>query len=313
MDLLLNDLSLHDQLHDPITFKEAVSRIMSMRRIAIRSGFQLHSHRNILNRRVTPTTSLNQALQRLPRDQKRSILQWLTKRGPFWEDLARHNFDLYMDYRGEIVTETAVGEAAYCLAIGLNRALVSFAPSDWQLSPLYVRVVSDAATEVPVPNYWEIPELETALHKARPPLASWEQMERQSRREFQRLTFSAECFSNLSGQPFAPGVADRILARLKILNDLGGSVDAGGRRTPEGHRIYQAHFTGANAWFSDSSETEKRQFETDLTFIGPDGNPLFCAWHGKLNNPPYRIHFAWPVSHRVPLYIAYIGLKLTRR
>ena len=313
MDLLLNDLSLHGQLLDPITFKEAVSRIMSMRRTAIRSGFQLYSPKDILNRRVTPSTSLNQALQRLPIDQKRSILQWLTRRGPFWEDLARHDFDLYMDYRGEIVTETAVGEAAYCLAIGLNRALVSFAPSNWQLSPVYVRVVTDTTTEVAVPNYWETPRMEAALQEVRLPTDSWEQMERQSRREFQRLTFSAECFSNLSGQPFQPGVAARILARLRILNDLVGSVDAGGQRTPEGHRIYQEHFTGASAWFSDSSETEKRQFEKELTFIGPDGNPLFCTWHGKLNNPPYRIHFAGPVSHRVPLYIAYIGLKLTRR
>lgn len=313
MDLLLNDLSLHGQFLDPITFKEAVIRIMSLRRTAIRSGFQLHSPKDILNRRVTPSKSLNQALQRLPIDQKRSILQWLTKRGPFWEDLARHDFDLYMDYRGQIVTETAVGEAAYCLDIGLNRALVSFAPSNWQLSPVYVRVVSDIITEVAVPNYWETLELEAALQEARPPLDSWEQMERQSRREFQRLIFFADCFSNLSGQPFQPGVADRILARLRILNDLVGSVDAGGQRTPEGHRIYQEHFTGDSAWFSDSSETEKRQFERELTFTGPDGNHFFCTWHGKLYNPPYRIHFAWPVSYRVPLYVAYIGLKLTRR
>jgi len=313
MDLLLNDLSLHGQFLDTTTFKEAVSRIMSMRRIAISSGFQLHSPKDILNRPATPTTSLNQALQRLSKDQKRSVLQWLTRYGPFWEDLALHDSDLYMDYRGEIVTEMAVGEAAYCTSIGISRALISFAPSDWQLTPVRVRVVSEATTEVTVRNYWEVSGLEAALKEARPPVTSWEQMERLSRREFQRLTFSAECFSKLSGQPFGPGVAVRILARLRILDDLVGSVDVGGQRTPEGHRIYQEHFTGARAWFSDSSETEKRQFEKELTFIGPDGNPLFCTWHGKLNNPPYRIHFAWPVSHRAPLYIAYIGLKITRR
>ena len=222
-----------------------------------------------------------------------------------------------MNLGDEIVTCTAVGEAAYCNLIGISRGLVSFAPSDWQFSPLNVRTVIETDTEtdtvVPVLNFWEIHELEVALKEAEPPVASWEQMERVSRRNFQRIVFSSDCFGDLSGRPFARGPADRILIRLRILDELVGSVDASGKRTAEGHRIYQEYFTGLKAWFSDSSETEKNEFEEDLTFIGPEGTPIFCTWHGKVNNPPYRIHFRWPVSPGDPLFVAYIGFKITRR
>lgn len=313
MDLLLNDLSLHGQFSDITTFQEAIHRVVSMRNLARSFGREVYSHRNIRYGLVNPNASLPQALKRLPKDQIRSISQWLTKHGPFWEDFALHDSDLYMDFREEVVTDTAVGEAAYCMAKGISRGLISFNPSNWCFSPICVRVVSDSETEVFVPNYWGIPELRCALQEAEPPITSWEQMERVSRRAFQRLSFSCESFSFLSGQPFALGAADRILVRLRTLDVLVGSVDARGQRTAEGHRIYNEHFTGQKAWFSDSSETEKNEFEKKLTFLGPQGTPLFCTWHGKVNTPPYRIHFAWPERPGDPLYVVYIGWKITLR
>ena len=100
MDLLLNDLSLHGQFPDGTSFREAIQLVMKLRSLASIFGRQLHAHRNILNGFVNPTTSLHQALQRLPRDEKRSIMQWLTRQGPFWEDLAQHSPDLWMDLWG---------------------------------------------------------------------------------------------------------------------------------------------------------------------------------------------------------------------
>lgn len=313
MDLLLNELSFHGQYIDFATFHEAISRIMVMKKIARSADIQFYSHREILSRPVAPMTQLDQLLQKLPTDQRRSIFQWLARHGPFWEEVALHDRDIYMDFRGDVVTDTAVGEAAFCVSIGLERALVSATPSDWQCHPVCVRVVAEDTAEVSVPNFWEISILEDALREAMPPIASWEQLESRSRKEFQRLTFAIECFSPLSGQPFAAGVATRILARLRILDDLVGSVDAHGKRTTQGHRIYQDHFTGSNALFSDSSESEKHEFEKELTFVGPKGEHLLCTWHGKINHPPFRIHFTWHVSDMVPLYVAYIGIKRTRR
>lgn len=313
MDLLLNDLSLHEQFTNILTFRNAIHRVMQMRGLATSYGREVYAHRNISNRFVNPQKSLYQSLQELPREEKLATFRWLAQYGPFWEDVALHESDIYMDYGDEIVTDTAVGEAAFCNLVGIRRGLVSFAPSDWKSSPLVVRIESESVNVVSVPNFWDIPQLRAALQELEPPVASWDQMERVARRTFRRLFFSRECFIPLSGQPFAPGVAERILMRLRVLDELVDSVDEGGHRTEKGHQIYQDHFTGERAWFTDSSESEKQQFEEKLTFVDSQGNRLFCTWHGKVNNPKMRIHFAWPVPPGEPAFIAYIGLKITRR
>ena len=173
MELLLNDLSLHGQFTDATAFRAAIHQVMSLRQLAGSFGRELHSHRNIVNSHITPTTSLHDALQTFPQSEKRSLLQWLTRLGPFWEDTAEHGPDHWMDCGDEIVTETAVGEAAYCRFVGVSRSLVSFAPSRWEYSPITVRIVSDNSYQVAVPNYRQAPELKAALREADPPIASW--------------------------------------------------------------------------------------------------------------------------------------------
>lgn len=314
MELLLNDLSLHGQFPDIPAFRTAIHEVMLLRQVASSYGRELHSHRNIPNSQISATASLYDALQTFPQNEKRSLLQWLTRLGPFWEDTAEHGPDQWMDCGDEVVTETAVGEAAYCQSIGVSRGLVSFAPSRWEYAPVSVRIVSQIATDVNVPNYWRTPQLETALREAAPPVTSWAQLESVTRSTFHRLTFSGDCFSYLNGQPFAPGPAARILVRLGVLDQLMGSVDGSGQRTARGHWLYQSHFTGDKAWFSDSSDSEKREFARQLTFPNPHpaGGSLFCTWHGKVNHPPFRIHFAWPEEPGAPLYVVYVGLKITR-
>ena len=315
MELLLNDLSLHEQFPDISTFREAIHRVMTLRQVASNWGRELHSHRSIVNARINQTMTLYDALQMFPQNEKRSILQWLTRRGPFWEDISEHNSDQWIECKDEIVTDTAVGEAAYCNSIGISRGLVSLTPSQWERSPIIASVISGTTTDIEFDNYWLKPDLEAALQDLEPPLSSWGQLESVSRTTCRRLTFSGDCFSYLAGQPFAPGAASRILSRLQILDKLMDAVDGAGQRTPEGHQIYQDHFSGDKAWFSDSSDSEKHEFARDLTFPHPraSGGHLFCTWHGKVNNPPYRIHFAWPENPGAPVYIVYVGLKITRR
>ena len=200
-----------------------------------------------------------------------------------------------MWWADNIVTDTAVGEAAYCATVGVDRRLVSFTPSDWTFSPITVRIGPDGATEVMVLNYWQLPELENALQAAESPIASWARLDAACRAKFGRLTFATNCFGYLNGQPFAPGAAARILIRLNVLDQLMGAVDPAGQRTAEGNQIYRNHFTGDKAWFSDSSDSEKNEFRNELTFPHPKiaGRSLFCTWHGKVNHPPFRFHFAW--------------------
>lgn len=313
MNLLLNDLSIHGQFQDLAAFREAVGRVMAMREIARRFKRELYSHRDVTNRRISPELSVFEALQRLPIDNKRSLLAWLNKWGPFWEDAAQHSPDHWFQCGDDIVTNTAVGEAAYCVAVGLDHRLVSFSPSDWTYSPIVVQMEPNGVGITTVLNHWEPADLESVLQNTPAPSNSWRDLQEDACTRFQYLTFSANCFSYLNGHPFDPGAADRILSRLDVLNRLMGLVDSSGRRTAEGHQLFQDHFTGDRAGFSDSSDSEKNRFRDKLTFPHPEhpNSQLFCPWHGKLNNPPFRIHFSWPLAPSAPLYVVYVGWKIT--
>ena len=157
--------------------------------------------------------------------------------------------------------------------------------------------------------------LTAALDAAPVSLASWTNLETAARIRCPDLTFSPSCFEPLRGHPFGAGAAQALLSRLIVLHDLKNCFDERGQRTPEGHETYRKHFTGKKAWFSDSSDSEKADFRRDLTFPHPAdaGETLFCTWHGKVKTPQLRIHFSWPIHAAEPLYVVYVGPKITRR
>ena len=275
-------------------------------------GRELYCHRNTTNRPVDLSTSVFHAIHRFGLAKKRVLLHWLALQGPFWEEMRQHDPGQWLECSGDIVTDTAIGEAAYCATVGVDRRLVSLAPSEWEQSPIAVTMLPNGPTDIAVVNYWDPPKLLTALQNSLPLPTSWNEVERQCRSRFQKVAFSADSFSPLNGQPFSPGPAKRIISLLYTLDQLMGCVDARGHRTIEGHQIYQDHFTGDKAWFSDSSDTEKRKFEKEFTFPHPTrpGHSLFCTWHGKVKTPQLRLHFDWPERPGSPLYVVYVGRKI---
>ena len=314
MDLMLNELSVEGQFYDNTTLSEAIGKIIGMRNAAKRYGVEVYCHANTANRHVRPDTALIHALSR---DQRMYMTSWLTRQGPFWEDARRHAPNEWYECDGEIVTDTGLAEAAHCVEIGIDRRMVSFAPSSWERSPIVViRRENNAATDdVQLANYWNVSNLEEALTESDPEPESWEQLEQICRRRFASLNFAANSFHPLNGQPFAPGVAPKIRRLLNALNEF-WAVD--GLKSDEGRRIYDNHFTGGNAWFSDSSDTEKHQFRRELTFPSPNPgeDAVFCPWHGKLrmaHRQQFRIHFTWPIQPGEQLHVVYLGLKITRQ
>jgi len=317
VDLLFNDLSIHGQFADLTLFRAAIGRLMAMREIAQRFGRSLYCHRNFSQAQVTPALTMPAAVQALLVDERRALMSWLSKQGPFWEDIRSHGPDDYLECRGILVTDSAVGEAAFCCFHGVERHIASLIPSAWEFSPVPVTWTSDqgAPKTCEVANHWDPGRLEDALRAAPAPLESWAHLERIAVPRCPELTFSRDSFEPLGGQPFHPGVAERILVLLETLNRLKSCRDAHGQRTPEGQRLYQNHFTGDKAWFTDSSDSDKGDFRTELTFLHPttEGAYLFCPWHGKVKTPQFRVHFSWPVPADGALYVVYIGPKLTKR
>ncbi len=315
MELFFNDLSLHKQFHDLTTFCSAVERVMNIRNTIKRFGRELYCHREVAGMQVTRDKKMQQAVQYLSREQQRPWMQWITQHGPFWEDLRRHDGGDYLECNGKIVTDKAVGEAAHCLFHGIECGLISINPSSWLSSPLLVVWHDNAhARSVDLPNYWNAETLTKVLETANKPLQSWEELEKTAKNRCPELIFSPESFEPLRGRPFVKGAAYQLLRLLAVLQEFKNCFDENGKRTTQGHETYQKYFTGDNAWFSDSSDTEKVKFKKDLTFSHPNvANPMFCTWHGKVKTLQLRIHFSWPIQACKPLYIVYVGPKITKQ
>ena len=321
MELLANELSLHEQFHDSGTFRAAFSRMMAMRTIARRHRVELHCQRDLLNRNPIPGVTLQMAIKGFPLEERRAALGWLTKRGPFWEDIRRHSGDDYLECRGDIVTDTAIGEAAFRKLHGVECGLVSFSPSEWKFAPVKVtwrREAEDLEDKRTVlKNWWNCEVLEDALPECASPILTWRELAEVCPDRFEGLTFSADCFEPLiiNGVPFARSSADRMLVLLDILDTLVRERDDTGKWTEEGHRTYRRYFMGDRALFSDSSPTEKQRFRKALTFGHPEkpGARLCCPWHGKVSHQTLRLHFSWPPPAKQPVHVVYAGPKITKR
>lgn len=315
MEVLLNDLSLHGQFANVHAFQDAFQAIIDIRNRMAQFERKLYCHRNVAQAQVTHNLTLQQAVWRFDLNKRRAVLGWLTRHGPFWEDDRSHGPDEYLECQGRVVTDTALGEAAFHCFKGSKYQLVSLAPSDWMFTPIPVVWQHDNVANIEVPNHWEIGTLESVLRTASSPIQSWEQLASIMLTRCTNLTFTNNSFESLRGHPFVNSAAQRIVELLETLDKYKSCFGAQGQRTAEGQGIYQDHFTGDKAWFTDSSESEKNEFKANLTFNHPDkeNETLFCTWHAKIKTPQFRIHFSSPICASDPLYVVYIGPKITKR
>jgi len=320
---LVNDLSLYGQYQDVQTFQESISRLMKMKETASRFGREIFCHRKVAFAQVTSTLSMPQIIQYFDLNKKRSIMQWLNRTGPFWEDERMHGSDDYLMCLDEIVTDSAVGEAAWCCLNGIERHLVSFSPSRWEKCPVEVDLFEDEELKhrVFVDNFWDPSTFEGFLEKKPSQINTWSQLKEAAVSRCSRLLFADDAFIPLAGHPFVHGAAQRMMSLFCILDRFANCNDEQGKRTAEGHEIYKNFFTGKKgeggrgALFTDSSDSEKIEFCDKMTFKHPGypGKNLFCPWHGKIQTPQLRIHFSWPVTAGEPFYIVYVGPKMTKR
>lgn len=318
MDLLFNDLSLRGQFRSARDFEESIGRVMEMREVARRFGLDVYCPRSVAYARVVGDMPMQQAVSFLGEDARSALMAWLTREGPFMESVRQHGGDDYLACGDDVVTDTAVGEAAYCRFSGVDRRLVSLFPSAWNFSPVPVVWHNGGSKSVDVENYWEREALQRRLESAPPPMKTWRDMEETVRIRYATLTFSDDAFEPIRPLPFDQSAAERIIRILGILYDLKHSFDEQGERTKDWQDLHRKHFVGEKAWFSDSSDGEKARFANELTFRNPlnPNEDLFCTWHGKVKTikEPVRVHYHWrSMSADAPVYIVYVGPKITKR
>jgi len=322
MDFLVNDLSFHGQFNDIDSFRTAINELMDIRNAASQYNRSIYCHRNLIASSVTPSMNMGQAVNLLEHNKRISFIAWLTKSGPFWEDTRKHTKDDWFECDGTIVTDTALGEAAWCCLHGIERSLVSATPSKWAFTPTTIDWIStsNCSQSATVDNYWQSATVTKLLKNAAQTPTSWNEVRAFSIARYTNLTFSSDAFAPLEGHPFVPGAAGRILVILNILDRFTTCFDTDGIRTKEGQEMYQNFFTGKKgngcrgSLISDSSDGDKIDFKKELTFKHPvnSGKSLFCPMHGKIQTPQLRVHFSWPVCAKKPVYIVYVGPKITK-
>lgn len=316
MEFSFNELSLKDFFVDDKGFKQVIDRVMDIRQLLKRLDRDLYCRDDIVATLLADGKNIYQAINAWNIERKQALLVWLNKKGPFLEDI-RELSKGDMKYKDLDVTDSAVGEVAFFCFHGLDWRLVSLVPSSWGFSPIPIdwHKTGDEKTSIDVLNYWTIDQLRDTLDANSQTIGSWEDLKQFAYGRYSSITFLSECFEGLRGLPFMLSQSKKILMLLKILDDMKNCFDRSGKRTDEGHRIHRNYFEGDRAWFVPSSDTEQSKFEEILKFPHPDrkDEKLFCHWHGRVNSPhvPIRIHFSWPIRADEPLYVVYVGPKLT--
>lgn len=314
MELLLNDLSLDDQFPSPDAFLLALGTVMRMRGCAQRYRRSIRVATSIGQRPAAQGRQFRDIV-RDARDVnvRRSVLAWLEKDGPFLEDgpLSRPEDDVC--HAGRAVAGSTLAEAACRKLLGDAVALAGFSPSSFDLDPLLLDVRDGASTSrVSLDNFWEHDVLDAFLRALEPPVGSWAELDLAVRRDFANLTFGDSCMCR--DHPFNPGVAHRVWKLLDMLSRLRAAILPDGTYGDAWHHYWEEWVHGGEL-FSDSSDSEKREFDSELTFPlpGHPGERIKCPWHGKVNSPKRRVHFSFPIQHDEPTYVVYIGPKLTKR
>ena len=316
MEIIFNECSLHGQFQDAGSFESSLELLMLMRDTARRYDREIHCNRQLMHSMVTHQLSLPQIIGSIDRNKASALRAWIGRTGPYWNEPKQHSPDEYFESQNQIVTDTAIGECAYRCMLKNEAQLASITPSDWSDNPITVtwHCNEQKFQSSILVNHSTSETLELELQRFDPPVSSWSQMADICKRKFKSLSFCDETFLPLDGVPFVYGAANSMIELLTVLNDYKNTHSTDQGRSKVGDEMYQNFFTGPRAWFSDSSAREKVDFRNEMSFTHPDRGreKVFAPYHGKVQTPQMRIHFSWPITAGSPVYIYYIGEKITK-
>lgn len=322
MFVALNEQSLHGQLA-PTEIDQAIRALLLLRQSLSSAECSLVIRRLVTQRPLDATgTTLEQWLRKRPSQDSlvRALRNWIDRDGPFLEDDIAHNTGATYECDDDqdtthVVTDCGIAEAAERRVIDAESpsVVVSVAPSRWQRAELSVRCDAWPDRSSLVDNVCTRDSLLAIIERARP-LRSWNALRERALARCTNLAFAEDAFEPLDPEPFNVGAANRLLERLLILDALKAHC-VGASFDPEGMRLRSEHFEGKKAWFTDSSDSEKVDFRSELTFAHPRiaGEKLFCPWHAKVKTPQLRIHYYDRFSASDPLFVVYVGPKITKR
>lgn len=316
----LNDSSLQGQFATERAFVDEIAELAKLKMQLPVSGSQLYCTNKLSLTEVTRGASCNEAIVRAARvDERRLILSWIAKSGPFLEDDRMPEEEDYFEFEGLDVTDHGLGEAARREKNGDDSGVFSFTGGkiNFEKTPLVVQhgIPGDILGHLDISNVWAVPQLEGRIREISAEPQNWRELLQVCRSRFELLIIPDSIQERIERETFYPVVARRTLALLETLQRIVSGRSAEGSLDEKALSLWNQHSQGDKAWFTDESDGNKRKFKNEMTFPDPENpaNRLFCPWHGKIKTPQFRIHFEWPVPPgQSRLKILYIGPKITK-
>ncbi|MBD0417153.1 hypothetical protein [Oryzicola mucosus] len=320
MRFYLNETSLQGQFEDERDFRPLIEQLLAARaRSPVLAG--MRTTPALADRPISHERSLRQVVQGWRGSPTAAaLLAWVGRNGPFiHEDRLDEAEDLF-HCLGVEVTEGGLGEAARRLKSGELAATFSFpgGAQNFTQSPLHVvhGFEDEPFGEYPVENFWDADAaVARALHE-QAPATNWQAMVETARQRFPKLLLPNALYEDarLVREPFDAIIRDRFYALLGYLDAYMRGRDEDGNEGREAQEVLQAHFQGERALFSPESATNRRDFQSEMTFPDPEGGTdIFAQFHGKISYRFFRLHFDWPVpAAATRLKVLYIGPKLTK-
>ena len=301
----INDTSLQGQFHRASDFFQLLEGLLSCRSRLPNLQAGLYLTKSIAEAKITIDQTFRQAITSSDNPElRRSVLQWLDRRGPFIEDDRHPEGDDYFECYGCDVTDNGLGEATRRAKAGTPVTSYSFKRGNinFATTPLTVHhgIPDDRIGSYDINNLFELDGLEYSVLNSRAAPANWEQLVQFARAEYEHLTIPNSVFTNavLSKEPFEAVISERALVLLKHLNDYMRGRAPDGSEGPIARKIIDDYFTGSNAHFSGESPTNQNDFRAEMTFQDPDnqqGN-IIAHWHGKISRRHFLLPFQWPIA-----------------
>lgn len=309
-EFFLNEHSVHGQYGTSAEFKSALRVILEARSAIEGGGFRFLSDPKICMRKTIGQVEFFQSVIDIgDKELQSAVLSWLSKSGPFWLPEQAHSEKDIFACLNEDGAGTAIAEAACRHSSQTICDLVSFAPSNFNRTPLRIVWTRSAGEDLNVDlgNYWELSALSTYLAELTP-IKDWDGLYRWTNDKCKNLLFSENVLEPIKVLPFKYSAVEQIQMLLLILDDLSKSHEISGALNPHGLQLHKMHFTTERGRFSDEAPNKLFYFSHPRT-----SEKIQCSWHGKVRmDVQYRIHFQWPKPTQYPLWVAYIGPKLTR-
>lgn len=318
MNWFINDLSFSGQYSTNDEFIDFLQKLLKLRNDNAVIKSNLYCSRILPQLKVVRNNTLrdvvNASKNKLIKGQ---LLEWLNKKGPFWDDdrqtISDDDFELF----DTVITDQGAAEAARQTILGKNASLFSLenASPCCSHTPLKIMQILDDLSQVPhdITNHWKLSQLIEHSDTLNIEAVNWPQLIEQVAEQYSHLIISDTILKSLLSQPFSPIISRRVSVLLSILNQLIGSRNENGEYTPATHAIFEKHFAGDRPLFTDESVSNKRTFKKQLTFSDSHNQNIFCSWHGKISHRSFRLHFEFPLpATKKRMEISYIGCKLTK-